>query len=789
MELISFLLLRHLRVLTIASCIAALLISGPAKAQPLPCGTPAAMTSTCAAACVVCDINGFTGRNNSSVQGQAPPGFCTTQVHHMQWIAFIAGSTNLTLRVDVFNCAQGQGLEIGIYQTSNCQTFSLVSNCNTDVPNNNSGIFTNTVPLVIGQHYYFVMDGSANDICNYTVTVISGSTLVPPLSGSGEIVGPSSVCPGSSATFSTPGVTGAVAYQWTLNGNSVGSGNTLDYNFPSAAGNYQLCLTASNACSTPPPTCRNITVPATPSTTLFGEICPGACITLADTTICVPGSYLRGFTASNGCDSLVFLQVEAAPDVETILDLFICEGDTLAVGGTPYFATGQYQEVLTAANGCDSIIRLDLLVVICEIEAQITANAVSCKGDSDGVLQFGVVNGTPPFTYSWRRIGPGFPGGQGTLDNIGIRDTLTGLPPGQYIIIIQDLFGNDVVLLEEITEPLILQVTADAPEYNGFEISCFGGQNGSLQAIPAGGNAPYRFIWSNGADQSRVESLSAGTYTVTVTDATDCRASSSITLSSPSPIVAEVAFTDPGCDGPLTGSITATSVSGGVAPYVFTLGGGDFSGQASFGGIGQGIYTLRIRDTNGCEQSISGTLTSAAIPEIELGPDLTLELGEQIRLNAVVNMPLTGVSWSPAGSLSCADCPAPYASPVANTTYTFRGLSQDGCPGLDSVTVTVLLVRDVFVPNAFSPDGNGVNDRLVVFGGPEVLQIRRFRVFSRWGELVYERREFKANEEGVGWDGKFRGKALGQGVFAWVADIEFIDGITITYEGEVTLLR
>ncbi|HRD81391.1 MAG TPA: hypothetical protein PLL53_11585, partial [Saprospiraceae bacterium] len=139
-------------------------------AQPMPCGPNAAMTSTCAPACVVCDINGFTGRNNSTVQGQAPPGFCTTVVHHMQWIAFIAGSTNLTLRVDVFGCQQGQGLEIGIYQTSNCNTFSPVSNCNTNAANNNAAFFTNTVPLVIGQYYYFVMDGSANDICNYTVT-------------------------------------------------------------------------------------------------------------------------------------------------------------------------------------------------------------------------------------------------------------------------------------------------------------------------------------------------------------------------------------------------------------------------------------------------------------------------------------------------------------------------------------------------------------------------------------------------------------------------------------------
>lgn len=755
----------------------------------MPCGTPAAMTSTCAAACVVCDINGFTGRNNSNIQGQAPPGFCTTQVHHMQWIAFIAGTTNLTFRVDVFNCAQGQGLEIAIYQTSNCQNFTLVSNCNTDVPNNTAAIFTNTVPLVVGQHYYFVMDGSANDICNYTITVISGSTLVPPLTNSGEITGPAVVCPGSRATFSTPGLTGAVAYNWTLNGAGVGSGNSVEYNFPSTPGNYQLCLTASNACSTPPPTCRSITVPQIPSTSLLGEICPGECITLADTTICTPGTYLRGYLAASGCDSLVYLQIDAAPDVETNLDIFICEGDTLTVAGTPYFSNGQYQEVMTAANGCDSVINLELLVVICEIETNFSVIPVSCRGDADGMLQFGVVNGTPPFTYTWSRIGPGSPGGQGALEGVGVKDTLTGLPPGQYIVTILDLFGNDAVILAEIIEPPVLQVVADFSDYNGFGVSCVDSQDGSLSAIASGGNPPYNFLWNNGSGQAQVGSLFAGIYRVTVTDANGCAVSGDFVLTQPPPLELEAIFNNPGCDGPLTGSVAVTSSSGGIAPYGYALLGDDFSGQSTFMGLGEGAYNLRIMDANGCEASIMGLLRAAAIPEIELGANLNLELGEQVQLNAQANIPLATISWAPSAGLSCVDCFSPYASPVRNTTYIFSGVSEDGCLGLDSISVSVLLIRDIFVPDAFSPDDNGINDRFVVYGGPEVRQIRQFKVFSRWGELVYERREFKANEESAGWDGKFRGKLMNQGLFTWMAEIEFIDGVVIVYEGDTTLLR
>lgn len=758
-------------------------------AQPMPCGNPAAMTSTCAPACVVCDINGFTGRNNSNIQGQAPPGFCTTVVHHMQWIAFIAGSTNLTLRVDVFGCQQGQGLEIGIYQTSNCQTFTLVSNCNTNVPNNTFATFTNTVPLVIGQHYYFVMDGSANDICNYTITVVTGSTQAPPLTTSGSIEGPATVCPGASASFSSAGVAGATLYNWTLNGAPAGTGTALNANFPTAPGAYQLCLTAANACSTAPPVCRTVAVPAIPITDRFAALCPGECVTIADTTLCDPGMYERRFLSAAGCDSLVRITVTIAPEVITNLDLFICEGDTLSVAGNPYFTSGQFVDILTAANGCDSTINLALVVVVCEIQGQITARPVSCRGDTDGRLTFGVTNGTPPFTYTWNRIGQPAPAGQGALANLSRRDTLTGLPAGQYIVVIEDLFGNNVVLLADIVEPPVLEVAVTSSDYNGFGVSCRDRADGTAQASPSGGTPPYSFLWNTGATGNAVNGLSTGQYTFTLTDAGGCTMVRTLELSQPEALALSVAFDDPGCDGPATGAVRVEMIGGGAAPYSFALQSGTFGTAGNFTGLPEGAYELRARDANGCTVSQSGMLTALAIPHIDAGPDLTLPLGERIRLSAIANMPLTAPVWLPADGLSCTDCPAPELMPLRTTTYTFGGFSEDGCYGADSVTILVLRIRDVFIPNAFSPNGDGFNDRFNVFGGPEVAQIRRFRVFSRWGELVFEKNNFPANAQDAGWDGAFRGKPMGQGVFVWQAEIEFIDGVIGFYEGNVTLLR
>ncbi|MBK8561783.1 MAG: hypothetical protein IPN76_00125 [Saprospiraceae bacterium] len=102
---------------------------------------PATMMPLCANACVVCDINGFTGINNSGTTGEVPPGFCTTTAHNSQWIAFQAASTSLTLYFSVFNCQSGgvgsqTGLEVGIYYSLDCETFQLVSNCDGDFPPN-----------------------------------------------------------------------------------------------------------------------------------------------------------------------------------------------------------------------------------------------------------------------------------------------------------------------------------------------------------------------------------------------------------------------------------------------------------------------------------------------------------------------------------------------------------------------------------------------------------------------------------------------------------------------------
>ena len=102
---------------------------------------------------------------------------------------------------------------------------------------------------------------------------------------------------------------------------------------------------------------------------------------------------------------------------------------------------------------------------------------------------------------------------------------------------------------------------------------------------------------------------------------------------------------------------------------------------------------------------------------------------------------------------------------------------------------SVILHRDIYVPNAFSPNGDNNNDLFMIYGGKEVAKIRSFLVFSRWGETVFQYYLFPPNEPPYGWDGKYRGEPMNSAVFTWFAEVEFVDGVVELFEGSVTLKR
>ncbi len=763
--------------------------------QPAPCTGDPAMTPFCVDACVICDIDGFTGRNNGGVQGQdlANGPFCTTFTHNMNFIAFIAGTEDLEIEVEVTNCTIFTGLEIGLFESFDCETFTRVTDCNTDVRPNSTARFSNDVPLVVGQHYYLMMDGSAGDVCDWTFRVTQGSTEVSPLTTSGMVsaVVPET-CPDFPTRFNVMGTeTGAALFYWDIEGQRTLTTTepAADLEFP-ADGTYEVCVTAANVCDEAPPSCTMIDVRTVGTLSLDVQICQADTLFVADTFLTSSGDFDFVVVLPNGCDSLIDVTLEVLPQARQAIDINLCVGEEFFIGNTPYATTGIFQDTVLTMSLCDSIVTLDLFMIECEIRGATDFLPPICTGEATGQLIFSVENGTPPFSYTWENIlTPGISGSGST--NLLDDNNIMGVPAGQYEINIQDNFGNDVVLFQTVTEPDPLNVLATPATIGNFNLSCFGGADGAIVGQAAGGVSPYVFTWSNAVSGTSIDNLTVGEYRLSVTDDNGCVRTDTVVLTAPPAINYTVVFNDPSCDGFETGSIALSTLSGGTAPFRMSLGSEPLDTSFVFPDLPSGSYTARLEDANGCRVDTTASITAPEIPIIFPWEPTSTVLGCDVVVPTLINnINVASISWlDPAGTLDCDTCLRPRALPYNDTEYVLTVVSADGCATTDSLVVTVIKDREVYLPTAFSPNGDGINDTFIINPGKSTAAISSFRVFGRWGEQLFENLDLVPNDLAAGWDGRHNGEPMPAGLYVWSAQVLFLDGETRELSGEVILLR
>jgi len=177
-----------------------------------------------------------------------------------------------------------------------------------------------------------------------------------------------------------------------------------------------------------------------------------------------------------------------------------------------------------------------------------------------------------------------------------------------------------------------------------------------------------------------------------------------------------------------------------------------------------------------------------SLQSILLPAQLTLELGDSVRLEPEFDFVADSLIWRPPDWLSCVDCPEPWAHPLQTIDYLLSVWSKEGC--LITAPIQIIVKHDfkLYVPNVFSPNGDGANDLFTVFSDRGVALIRTFRIYDRWGELVWEAKDFHADGS-VGWDGSFHEKLMSSGVFAWTCEVELLDGSMERLKGDLVLVR
>lgn len=398
-----------------------------------------------------------------------------------------------------------------------------------------------------------------------------------------------------------------------------------------------------------------------------------------------------------------------------------------------------------------------------------------CAGDANGSIQIELANGQPNFRYDF--------GQGGGFQNSDIQN---GLAAGIYNITAIDADGCTGEFQVELTEPPAITLAAQ-----GTGSTCFGTDDGQIIVLSGGGRPGYTYTFNGQPATDTVQmDLVPGSYTIRLTDQTGCVRSVTETITEPNeifPVLLEE--NNLTCFDEATGSFLVTA-SGGTPGYTYATDDRIFQQDSLLGNLLAGDYTIFIMDANGCVDSLRGNLTQPREFIINPGNDARIFLGFDTLLRVVSNYSPVTYEWGP-DAFECinAECSIVLAGPVETTLYTVVGTNPAGCT--DTASLKLIVVEDLplYIPNAFSPNGDGANDGFTIFGGRAVQEIEHLRVFDRWGGLQFENMNFMPNEPSLGWDGLVDGQPVNPAVFVYSASVRFINGTVQEYAGDVTVVR
>ena len=400
------------------------------------------------------------------------------------------------------------------------------------------------------------------------------------------------------------------------------------------------------------------------------------------------------------------------------------------------------------------------------------------------------------FLYSWSSIPPGLP-----IDHADMPEA-TAYQAGIYVLEVQNT-GNGCsdTAQVQLTENLVMP-QAEAVALS--EIDCLhstvevSGEPGSSQGPqyayfwqPLSGNAGSVVF---GESQITAEVEGSGFYVLEVTDTGNgCMAADTVEVTaSQEPIAsASIALTPPLCPGFDDGVLSVTSIQGGTEPYLYSLNGEPLGPYPTYHKLEAGTYSILIEDLNGCTWDTLIVLEDPPAIGVELSGDTLVELGAWADVTAQLfgESHIDSLWWTPVPPVLCDGCTSFSYQPLHNESWMITVADSNGCTASDLMLIHLRGVGQVYIPNAFSPNGDGINDVFFIQAGAGVLEVELFQVYDRWGEMLFEARSFQPNDPLYGWDGQLGGRSMNPGVFGWQARIRLFDGRVQWLEGEVLLVR
>ncbi|WMX16423.1 gliding motility-associated C-terminal domain-containing protein [Aureispira sp. CCB-E] len=566
---------------------------------------------------------------------------------------------------------------------------------------------------------------------------------------SGYITAANALCFGSSTGELGAVITGGTRpYQYAWNSTPVQTTVVAD-SLP--AGTYNLSVTDANGCSLE-------------LTSTIGEPTE---LTVSATVL----QHVSCFGGSNGAVAVNATSGGVGPYT------YVWTDPSGQVGlNASNLSAGAISVIVTDANACTAMATVTLTEGT-PITVTETVSNISCHGLTDGSINITGSNKVL-VNYSW--------------SNGMVSNPVTGLGAGNYTVTVTDADGCQETFNYTITEPAPISLSIASTN----SILCYGDGNAAAQVTATGGTSPYNYNWSNGATTRTASNLTPGTYDVTVTDSRGCFETTSISIVEPEELTITGNTTGTLCAGDQTGTLTAFGSGGTVTVGLleYSIDGSTWQNGNIFSGLASGIYTLSVRDENGCVADTMLVVEDADPFFItSMTGDTTIEYLDSLTIAASLN-DTVGVTYSwqqISGAMGLVtDSSFSFGiRPQDAVQYQFTATNSNGCSVDSIVMIEVTKLRRANAPTGFTPNGDGVNDYFFIQGGSKVQTVTIFRVYDRWGTLVFEGNNSEINVPEQGWNGIYRGRPAPSGTYTWYADVLFKDGHTEQVKGNITLLR
>mgnify|MGYP001095828808 CR=1 FL=1 len=432
-------------------------------------------------------------------------------------------------------------------------------------------------------------------------------------------------------------------------------------------------------------------------------------------------------------------------------------------------ASGNYQVTVTDANGCAQVKAIQIQSPNA-ILVQLKAENNLCFGEQKAKIASTVSGGSLPYIYEW--------------SNNQFTNEISNLSNGNYSLTVTDKNGCSVSKFANITSPQAVNVSLQISGINACETL----QQATITATPTGGSVPFTFLWSNGSTDNIVRNIPTNSMVqVVVKDKNGCIATAQDSVLPILPLKSEKNAENIGCQNNAKGR-AGVNVSGGSKPYRFEWSTG--SKNAEIFPQEAGIYQVTITDKNGCTTTAQFPISKEEGITVKTIEAQTIKLGESVELET--NASSSNISqwlWIPDdfnSGLDCGNCQSPNAQPKKTTTYQVTAIDNRGCAAIDTVTISVIADHTLYIPNTFSPNGDGSNDTWGIFGNLGGIKEYDLKIFNRWGEKVYE-----SSDPHFQWNGTYQGVLQEPGVFVYYMKVIFVDGLKPDGDGKgsITLIR